>query len=680
MLRKKMKRKPINLHSLKSKAKGSNVFVTANFVFSEYRVIPYIGNVVEVTRSSDNATQEFTFVDGSLNSYIDSVAIVAFVGAGNNGYYTGMYDLKTGVKTTIPQAQAIQCVNAGVWVARTAKYVLEIPQYTSLTVSGIAACNRMNHKSLCTYAGYYGPKSISGYTNDYVFPAKCGIGIMDFALFNVVDIFWYDADGNTSILNRPGVNLANAGISYVFSTDMLNSTVQLIGYNTKTNYQGSLKDIPRLTYWLGLSGCSNLTGDLKDLGGRLTYALTLEGCTSVTGTLSDLQGKITYLLGLSGCSLITGDLSDLQGKITYYLTMNGMSSVTGDLASLNGAITYMLSLTSCSLLKGVYTPVGDGTPTIFVVSSTDMDAMDIDATLAACHTAAKSDVTFTAANMYRTAASNEDYTSLDIDHGWTFNNLALVNDDIDTYTSNAISLNVKTQESSGRAIYVHPKGTKMYLLGTENDTVIQYNLATAYNISTGSYVGSFSVAGQLVASSYSLFFKSDGTAMYVGGSSTDDVCQYSLSTAWDITTATYVQNFSVADKSTSQRKIVFSDNGVYMYVLNTGKDLHQYTLGTAWDVSTAVFTSTLDLGLIEAAEAFSVALNRGGTKLYASGSDCIVHQYNLGTPWDISTAADAAKSIDMSGIDGVIWGYTFSGDMKYMYGIGSGNDKIYELT
>ena len=49
---------------------------------------------------------------------------------------------------------------------------------------------------------------------------------------------------------------------------------------------------------------------------------------------------------------------------------------------------------------------------------------------------------------------------------------------------------------------------------------------------------SFSFASQDTAPK-NVAFKSDGTKMYLQGQSTDDVFQYSLSTAWDISTASY---------------------------------------------------------------------------------------------------------------------------------------------
>ena len=53
-----------------------------------------------------------------------------------------------------------------------------------------------------------------------------------------------------------------------------------------------------------------------------------------------------------------------------------------------------------------------------------------------------------------------------------------------------------------------------------------------------------SIGGQETAPS-GMAFNTDGTKMYVIGTTGDDVNEYSLSTAFDVSSATYVQRFSI---------------------------------------------------------------------------------------------------------------------------------------
>ena len=67
----------------------------------------------------------------------------------------------------------------------------------------------------------------------------------------------------------------------------------------------------------------------------------------------------------------------------------------------------------------------------------------------------------------------------------------------------------------------------MYIVGNGSDTVYQYSLSTAFEVSTASYDSvSFSVSSQ-DTSPLGIVFNSDGTKMYIVGLSNDAVYQYS---------------------------------------------------------------------------------------------------------------------------------------------------------
>ena len=93
---------------------------------------------------------------------------------------------------------------------------------------------------------------------------------------------------------------------------------------------------------------------------------------------------------------------------------------------------------------------------------------------------------------------------------------------------------------------------------TPSNTV---SLNGAYDISTATYVQNFSVATQ-ETSPEGITFNNDGTKMYVvGGSWTDTkVSEYSLSTPFDVSTASYVQLFSVNSEADRPRDIAFNND------------------------------------------------------------------------------------------------------------------------
>jgi hypothetical protein len=195
-------------------------------------------------------------------------------------------------------------------------------------------------------------RGFTGTVYDWAYPIPCNAGTMDFTITNGQGILWVFPDGTTSTSAHPAKVLASAGTCWLYLTNWGASNLQITDANTNTLYTGSLADLPPLTYYLSLYGCSLVTGDLTDLP-PLTYYLNLSGCSLVTGDLTDLP-PLTNTLSLSGCSLVTGSLADLP-PLTNTLNLTNCSSVTGSLTDLP-PLTYYLSLSDCSLVTGVLSP------------------------------------------------------------------------------------------------------------------------------------------------------------------------------------------------------------------------------------------------------------------------------------------------------------------------------------
>ena len=157
---------------------------------------------------------------------------------------------------------------------------------------------------------------------------------------------------------------------------------------------------------------------LSDLGGN-TISLNLHNCSNITGDLSDLGGKITNTLDLYKCSNITGDLSDLGGN-TISLNLHNCSNITGDLSDLGGKITNWLDLNNCTNITGVY--YGTKYPKYVNISKTSVTPADMDANLINFAASGVKSGTFVANGMKRTAASDNAIATL-VANGWTVSGL-----------------------------------------------------------------------------------------------------------------------------------------------------------------------------------------------------------------------------------------------------------------
>jgi len=235
---------------------------------------------------------------------------------------------------------------------------------------------------------------------------------------------------------------------------------------------------------------------------------------------------------------------------------------------------------------------------------------------------------------------------------WQYNNELTSTSAFDltagSFTNTAYQNNA--QDTQQYAIAVKPDGTKIYTIGVNTDDIFEYSLSTAWDISTISYTQNFDLLGRVTVGR-GLVFKPDGTVFYVTENSASQkrVIQFSMTTAWDISTASYGGLIELNPYISDIRWVEFKSDGTEMYVsdYSLGR-IYQFSLSTAWDVRTISYTGMYTVLGNSALACFK--LNNDGTKLYAynySGGD--VYQYSLSTAWDITTASSDSigKSLDM---------------------------------
>ena len=253
--------------------------------------------------------------------------------------------------------------------------------------------------------------------------------------------------------------------------------------------------------------------------------------------------------------------------------------------------------------------------------------------------------------------------------------------DIANASYDSVSFSISTQEAAPQALYVKPDGTKFYIIGTTTDTVYQYSLSTAWDMSTASYDSvSFSVASQ-EAGPGSLFFKDDGTKMYIAGSSGDDINEYTLSTAWDVSTASFDQATSISANVATARGLYFKDDGTKVFVVDQGgQDISEFSLSTAWDSTTISYTQAFSISTQDT-NPQAVYFNPDGTKMFVAGNtNTTVFQYSLSTAWDVSTASYDSISFSISSQDTGFTGLFFKSDGSKMYTTSNVSDTIFQYS
>jgi 6-phosphogluconolactonase (cycloisomerase 2 family) len=159
-------------------------------------------------------------------------------------------------------------------------------------------------------------------------------------------------------------------------------------------------------------------------------------------------------------------------------------------------------------------------------------------------------------------------------------------------------IDVGPEETSPTSLFVKADGTKIYIVGTDSTSVHQYDLSTGWNFSTASFVDSKDISSQ-DTQPHGLFFKPDGTKMYILGQQNTRIYEYNLGTAWDITTATYSQQLSISANVVKPTSMKMTSDGNTLYVLDSIHDsISKFTLSSAWNITSATYTDEVDISTI----------------------------------------------------------------------------------
>ena len=270
-----------------------------------------------------------------------------------------------------------------------------------------------------------------------------------------------------------------------------------------------------------------------------------------------------------------------------------------------------------------------------------------------------------------TADTTVSFASVPTNAQWQYtftpSNIATAYDTPSALNSSPVVFITGAQDTDTRGLFFKPDGLKMYHAGGNGDGVYEYDLSTAWDITTATYLQLKSVTTEDTAPE-DVHFSPDGIYMYVHGQTGDDINQYTLSTAWNVTTASFTRLFSVAGQSTGTNGMTFNAAGTKMYTIEqTTGSVHEYTLTTAWDLSTASFLQSLVTSSGE-----SVEISPDGTLLFAVSGGGVIKQYTLSTAYDVTTGT-LTSTTDL-GVVG--YGIHFKSDGLTLYL--SGSDRVTE--
>jgi hypothetical protein len=147
------------------------------------------------------------------------------------------------------------------------------------------------------------------------------------------------------------------------------------------------------------------------------------------------------------------------------------------------------------------------------------------------------------------------------------------------------SFSVSAQETEPRGIAFNADGTKDVYRWANRRCRKRVQLSTGFSVSTSTFVDAFSISAQESIPT-GLTFNTNGTKMFIIGQSGDDVNEYSLTTGFDVSTASYTQAFSVSAQETSPTGLTFNTNGSKMFIVGQQNDtVYEYTVGSTYYIN-----------------------------------------------------------------------------------------------
>ena len=203
--------------------------------------------------------------------------------------------------------------------------------------------------------------------------------------------------------------------------------------------------------------------------------------------------------------------------------------------------------------------------------------------------------------------------------------------DIENGSYDSVNFSVASQDAIPTGIIFNNDGTKLFMVGSGNDTIYQYSLPTPFILTGMSYDSiSFSVASQ-ESSPQSIIFNNDGTKLFILGTSSDTIYQYSLPIPFILTGMSYDSvSFSVTSQELNPTGIIFNNDGTKLFMVGTSSDtIYQYSLPTPFILTGMSYDSVSFSVASQDATPTGIIFNNDGTKLFMVGGDSdTIYQYS----------------------------------------------------
>ena len=211
-----------------------------------------------------------------------------------------------------------------------------------------------------------------------------------------------------------------------------------------------------------------------------------------------------------------------------------------------------------------------------------------------------------------------------------------------------------------RGIHFNTDGTKMFVVGNAADEINQYTLSSgSFDVSAYSNPVTKDITATVGGNAQGIEFNTDGTKMFVvERTGNNRLHEFTLTTGFDISTminnGSHVKS-NVLDDLNTPFGIAFSSDGTKMFVVEnsnksdgTDQTVNEYTLSTGFDITTASFTYSFNYSDFLSPEILPVDIHGVefsddgkkmflmDTKLSSRDGTGKLFEYVLSCPWQLT--------------------------------------------
>jgi len=257
--------------------------------------------------------------------------------------------------------------------------------------------------------------------------------------------------------------------------------------------------------------------------------------------------------------------------------------------------------------------------------------------------------------------------------------IALSSSNVFAAPTHVTEYDVESEEADITGIAFNPDGTKMFIVGIGGDEVNEYSLSVGFDLSSTITVFSPLDVRDQDNAPQDVAFNSDGTVIFVIGKQRANIDSWSLSAPYDLSTNSLIATTPLGG---NPRALKFNPDGTKMFILNfTGKQVEEYALSTAYDPATK--SSSTNYSVSDSGDALQgMGFSSDGTKMFiVSSIDNNIHEYNLSTGFDVSTASYVGYyEVNTPGAGIAISGMAFNSDGSKMFHADFQQNDIEEYT